>query len=144
MIAKTFGIDGIEVGKISQVSDEHLGRCHPIQPNSDKAREEKVLRRFIAVYCRANHGTTDGQLCDGPELSECARCLQDFRFSQGTPEKAVIRLLQVTRELSGVDLAPLVYWAQDRSKYLTRRRQATTGRTAGRAGKSATHGLRSG
>lgn len=64
----------------------------------------------------------NGQLCGGPNLSDCETCLQDFRFSQGKPEKAVIRLLQVTRELSGVDLAPLVYWAQDRSKWLRKRK----------------------
>ncbi len=68
----------------------------------------------------------NGHLCDGPNLTDCETCLQDFRFSQGTPEKAVIRALQVTRELSGVDLAPLVYWAQDRSKWLKKRKQATT------------------
>ncbi|RKY20506.1 MAG: hypothetical protein DRQ55_07425 [Planctomycetota bacterium] len=64
----------------------------------------------------------NGALCGGPNLPDCETCLQDFNFSQGTPEKAVIRLLQVTRELSGVDLAPLVYWAQDRSKWLQKRK----------------------
>ena len=43
----------------------------------------------------------NGSLCGGPNLPDCESCLQDFRFSQGTPEKAVIRLLQVTREVSG-------------------------------------------
>ncbi|HZM00730.1 MAG TPA: glycosyltransferase family 4 protein [Planctomycetota bacterium] len=66
----------------------------------------------------------NGHLCDGPNLTDCANCLQDFTFSQGRPEKAVIKALQVTRELSGVDLAPLVYWAQDRSQLLRRRKQA--------------------
>jgi len=47
-----------------------------------------------------------------------------FAYAQGTPEKAVIRMLAATRELTGVDLAPLVYWAQDRSRLLKRRRQA--------------------
>jgi len=64
----------------------------------------------------------DGSLCGGPNLPDCETCLQDFRFSQGKPEKAVIKLLQVTRELSGVDLAPLVYWAQDRSQWLRKRK----------------------
>jgi len=64
----------------------------------------------------------DGGLCGGPNLTDCETCLQDFRFSQGKSEKAVIKLLQVTRELSGVDLAPLVYWAQDRSQWLQRRK----------------------
>lgn len=64
----------------------------------------------------------NGQLCDGPNLTDCEACLRDYRFSQGKPEKAVIRLLQVTRELSGVDLAPLVYWAQDRSRWLRKRK----------------------
>lgn len=64
----------------------------------------------------------DGQLCGGPTLTDCANCLQDFRFSQGKPEKVMIRLLQATRELAGVDLAPLVYWAQDRSKLLRKRK----------------------
>lgn len=64
----------------------------------------------------------DGGLCGGPNLTDCETCLQDFRFSQGKSEKAVIKLLQVTRELSGVDLAPLVYWAQDRSHWLQRRK----------------------
>jgi len=69
----------------------------------------------------------NGHLCDGPNLADCARCLQDFTFSQGRPEKVVIRLLQATRELAGVDLAPLVYWAQDRSKLLRRRKQGAGG-----------------
>jgi glycosyltransferase involved in cell wall biosynthesis len=64
----------------------------------------------------------DGSLCGGPTLTDCENCLQDFRFSQGAPEKAMIRMMQVTRELSGVDLAPLVYWAQDRSKMLQKRK----------------------
>jgi glycosyltransferase involved in cell wall biosynthesis len=64
----------------------------------------------------------DGSLCSGPNLTDCENCLQDFRFSQGKGEKAVIKLLQTTRELSGVDLAPLVYWAQDRSQWLQRRK----------------------
>lgn len=64
----------------------------------------------------------DGSLCGGPNLPDCQTCLQDFRFSQGSPEKAVIKMLQVTRELSGVDLAPLVYWAQDRSHWLRKRK----------------------
>lgn len=64
----------------------------------------------------------NGNLCDGPNLADCEACLQDFRFSQGKPEKAMIRLLQVTRELAGVDLAPLVYWAQDRSRWLRKRK----------------------
>jgi len=72
----------------------------------------------------------NGQLCGGPELKDCANCLQDFRFSQGAPEKAVIKLLQVTRELSGVDLAPLVYWAQDRSKLLKRRKTENPSKAA--------------
>jgi glycosyltransferase involved in cell wall biosynthesis len=71
-----------------------------------------------------------GQLCDGPNIPDCEGCLQDFTFSQGKPEKAVIRMLQVTRELSGVDLAPVVYWAQDRSKWLRRRKQRTSSRSA--------------
>ena len=69
----------------------------------------------------------NGHLCDGPNLPDCAACLQDFTFSQGKPEKAVIKMLQVTRELSGVDLAPLVYWAQDRSKLLRKRKTASGG-----------------
>ncbi|MHC5212747.1 MAG: glycosyltransferase family 4 protein [Planctomycetota bacterium] len=72
----------------------------------------------------------NGSLCNGPNLSDCENCLRDFTFSQGKPEKAVIRMLQVTRELSGVDLAPLVYWAQDRSRSLKRRRSKTTSRSA--------------
>jgi glycosyltransferase involved in cell wall biosynthesis len=72
----------------------------------------------------------NGHLCDGPNLHDCESCLQDFTFSQGKPEKAVIRMLQVTRELSGVDLAPLVYWAQDRSRLLKKRRQKTGSRSA--------------
>jgi glycosyltransferase involved in cell wall biosynthesis len=72
----------------------------------------------------------DGTLCGGPNLPDCERCLSDFRFSQGPPEKAVIRLLQVTRELSGVDLAPLVYWAQDRSKWLRKRKTDNPSREA--------------
>ena len=68
----------------------------------------------------------NGHLCDGPNLSDCENCLQDFRFSQGKPEKVMIKLLQVTRELSGVDLAPIVYWAQDRNTFLKKRRQANT------------------
>ncbi len=64
----------------------------------------------------------NGALCGGPNLSDCETCLQDFRFSQGAPEKAMIKVLQVTRELSGVDLAPLVYWAQDRSQWLRKRK----------------------
>jgi glycosyltransferase involved in cell wall biosynthesis len=75
----------------------------------------------------------NGHLCDGPNLPDCEACLHDFVFSQGKPEKAVIRLLQVTRELSGVDLAPLVYWAQDRSRFLRKRKQAT-GSTTAKAG----------
>ncbi len=65
-----------------------------------------------------------GHLCPGPNLRDCHACLQDFTFSQGKPEKAVIRMLTATRELTGVDLAPLVYWAQDRSRWLKRRKQA--------------------
>jgi glycosyltransferase involved in cell wall biosynthesis len=72
----------------------------------------------------------NGHLCDGPNLQDCESCMRDFTFSQGKPEKAVIRMLQVTRELSGVDLAPLVYWAQDRSRLLKKRRQTTGSRTA--------------
>ncbi len=64
----------------------------------------------------------DGALCSGPNLTDCENCLQDFRFSQGKGEKAVIKLLQATRELAGVDLAPLVYWAQDRSQWLQKRK----------------------
>jgi glycosyltransferase involved in cell wall biosynthesis len=71
----------------------------------------------------------DGSLCDGPNLKDCESCLQDFTFSQGKPEKAVIRMLQATRELTGVDLAPLVYWAQDRSSFL-RKRKKTSGKSA--------------
>ena len=66
----------------------------------------------------------NGTLCGGPNLPDCQTCLQDFRFSQGKPEKAVIKLLQATRELAGVDLAPLVYWAQDRSHWLRKRKTA--------------------
>lgn len=66
----------------------------------------------------------NGALCGGPNLADCETCLQDFRFSQGKGEKAVIKLLQVTRELSGVDLAPLVYWAQDRSQWLKTRKHS--------------------
>lgn len=72
----------------------------------------------------------DGSACSGPEPMDCATCLNDFQFSQGKPEKMVLRLLQSTRELSGVDLAPLVYWAQDRSKFLKKRRTKTTSRSA--------------
>lgn len=72
----------------------------------------------------------DGSLCDGPNLKDCETCLQDFTFSQGKPEKAVIRMLQVTRELSGVDLAPLVYWAQDRSRFLRKRKAKTSSKSA--------------
>ena len=68
-----------------------------------------------------------GHLCPGPSLRDCHACLQDFTFSQGKPEKAVIRMLTATRELTGVDLAPLVYWAQDRSRWLKRRKQAAPG-----------------
>jgi glycosyltransferase involved in cell wall biosynthesis len=75
----------------------------------------------------------NGHLCDGPNLPDCQSCLQDFVFSQGKPEKIVIRMLQVTRELSGVDLAPLVYWAQDRSSLLRKRKSATPSSSA-RAG----------
>jgi glycosyltransferase involved in cell wall biosynthesis len=75
----------------------------------------------------------NGHLCDGPNLPDCEACLHDFVFSQGKPEKAVIKLLQVTRELSGVDLAPLVYWAQDRSRFLRKRKQAT-GSVSAKAG----------
>lgn len=74
----------------------------------------------------------NGALCPGPSLRDCHACLQDFTFSQGAPEKAVIRMLTATRELTGVDLAPLVYWAQDRSKWLKRRRQESP--RAARAG----------
>ncbi len=72
----------------------------------------------------------NGHLCDGPNLPDCQSCLKDFVFSQGKPEKLVIRLLQVTRELSGVDLAPLVYWAQDRSSLLRKRKQSTPSSSA--------------
>lgn len=72
----------------------------------------------------------DGTLCSGPNLQDCASCLQDFQFSQGKPEKLMIRLLQVTRELSGVDLAPVVYWAQDRSQYLKKRKTKTASKSA--------------
>jgi len=72
----------------------------------------------------------NGHLCDGPNLADCQACLQDFVFSQGKPEKIVIKLLQVTRELSGVDLAPLVYWAQDRSSLLRKRKSSTTSTSA--------------
>jgi glycosyltransferase involved in cell wall biosynthesis len=72
----------------------------------------------------------NGNLCDGPNLKDCESCLQDFTFSQGKPEKAVIRMLQVTRELSGVDLAPLVYWAQDRSRLLRKRKSKTSSKSA--------------
>jgi len=72
----------------------------------------------------------NGHLCDGPNLADCQSCLQDFVFSQGKPEKLVIKLLQVTRELSGVDLAPLVYWAQDRSSLLRKRKAATSSSSA--------------
>ena len=65
-----------------------------------------------------------GALCPGPSLRDCHACLQDFSFSQGKPEKAVISMLTATRELTGVDLAPLVYWAQDRSRWLKRRKHA--------------------
>ncbi len=68
----------------------------------------------------------NGNICNGPNLSDCETCLQDFRFAQGGPEKAMLKVLQVTRELAGVDLAPLVYWARDRSKMLKRRKQANT------------------
>ncbi|GJM22372.1 MAG: hypothetical protein DHS20C15_22870 [Planctomycetota bacterium] len=81
----------------------------------------------------------NGNLCTGPELNDCANCLKDFRFSQGAPEKAVIKLLQVTRELSGVDLAPLVYWAQDRSKVLKKRKTENPSKAA-KAGKGAKDG----
>jgi len=64
----------------------------------------------------------NGHLCGGPNVPDCKSCLEDFRFSQGKPEKLFIRLLQATRDLSGVDLAPLVYWAQDRSSWLQRRK----------------------
>jgi glycosyltransferase involved in cell wall biosynthesis len=77
----------------------------------------------------------NGALCGGPNLADCETCLQDFSFSQGKPEKAVIRMLQVTRELSGVDLAPLVYWAQDRSQWLTRRKSKNPD-TSAKAGSS--------
>ncbi|MGQ0553782.1 MAG: glycosyltransferase family 4 protein [Planctomycetota bacterium] len=66
----------------------------------------------------------NGHLCDGPNLTDCENCLKDFTFSQGQPEKAVIKMLQATRELTGVDLAPLVYWAQDRSSLLRKRKQS--------------------
>lgn len=72
----------------------------------------------------------NGQLCDGPNVPDCSNCLQDFRFSQGKPEKAMIKLLQVTRELAGVDLAPVVYWAQDRSQWLKRRKTKNPDKTA--------------
>ena len=36
------------------------------RPRPDTAREEKTLRRFIAVYCRAQHGRKRSKLC-----SEC-------------------------------------------------------------------------
>ena len=72
----------------------------------------------------------DGSLCGGPTLTDCENCLQDFRFSQGAPEKAMIRMMQVTRELSGVDLAPLVYWAQDRSKMLRNRKTHSSSKVA--------------
>jgi glycosyltransferase involved in cell wall biosynthesis len=64
----------------------------------------------------------NGALCPGPSLRDCHACLQDFTFSQGAPEKVIIRMLTATRELTGVDLAPLVYWAQDRSRWLKKRR----------------------
>jgi len=99
------------------------------------ARTVMTLNDFW-LYC-ARFGQLllpNGHLCDGPNLTDCANCLQDFTFSQGRPEKAVIKLLQVTRELSGVDLAPLVYWAQDRSQLL-RKRKTTAGRSA-KAGRS--------
>jgi glycosyltransferase involved in cell wall biosynthesis len=76
-----------------------------------------------------------GALCPGPSLRDCHACLQDFTFSQGKPEKAMIRMLTATRELTGVDLAPLVYWAQDRSRLLKRRKQ-----DGGRAGKAGADG----
>lgn len=65
----------------------------------------------------------NGQICQGPNPPDCEACLQDFQFSQGKPEKAVMRLLQITRDLSGVDLAPIVYWARDRSTRLTARKK---------------------
>lgn len=100
------------------------------------ARTVMTLNDFW-LYC-ARFGQLllpNGHLCDGPNLPDCANCLQDFTFSQGKPEKAMIRMLQVTRELSGVDLAPLVYWAQDRSKLLRRRKTAAG--TSSKAGHAA-------
>ncbi len=72
----------------------------------------------------------NGALCSGPSLPDCQACLQDFQFSQGKPEKLMLRLLAATRELSGVDLAPVVYWAQDRSRYLKRRKTKTPSKSA--------------
>lgn len=100
------------------------------------ARTVMTLNDFW-LYC-ARFGQLllpNGHLCDGPNLTDCANCLQDFTFSQGRPEKVMIKLLQVTRELSGVDLAPLVYWAQDRSQFLRKRKQSAG--KASRAGHAA-------
>jgi len=65
----------------------------------------------------------NGHICQGPNPTDCENCLQDFQFGQGRPERKVMRLLQATRDLSGVDLAPLVYWARDRSAKLTARKK---------------------
>src|SRR5262245_42220152 len=103
----------------------------PRQARASGARVVMTLNDFW-LYC-VRFGQLllpNGHLCDGPNLADCEACLQDFVFSQGKPEKAVIKLLQVTRELSGVDLAPVVYWAQDRSRWLRKRRQSTGSRSA--------------
>lgn len=39
----------------------------PEQTEAKRAREREVVTQIIAVYCRGNHGTSRGQLCE-----ECA------------------------------------------------------------------------
>lgn len=107
----------------------------PRQARSAGARVVMTLNDFWLFCPRFGQLLLpNGHLCDGPNLSDCENCLQDFTFSQGKPEKALIRLMQTTRELSGVDLAPIVYWAQDRSRWLrTRKQQGGRSAKAGKA-----------
>jgi glycosyltransferase involved in cell wall biosynthesis len=56
----------------------------------------------------------DGNLCPGPEPGRCEACMSTFKYKQSPMERRMIKVLELIRRYTRVDLTPLAYGIRDK------------------------------